>query len=185
MAISLNNSSVKKHPHPSYLGSLLFQLIRLSSLVKPFDVYYYSDILISNLMSAKIMGLLKDFYIVSSLNRLYVSLSISSIKATATLDISGEGIYTGQLRGMTFHGCGTYESYLAGGTSYEGYWKDGVFHGQGTLTFANGSKLVGEFVDGSIHGIGQTICPDGHVTEIDFGDGSIISDDHQGCDHDH
>ncbi len=103
---------------------------------------------------------------------------------TATLDIPGEGIYTGQLRGMTYHGYGTYKSYAVGGTSYEGEWKNGVFHGQGTLSFANGSKLVGEFVDGSIHGIGQTICPDGHITEIDFGDGTVI-DDHQGCDHDH
>ena len=104
---------------------------------------------------------------------------------TATFDIPGEGIYTGQLRGMTFHGYGTYESYAVGGTSYEGEWKNGVFHGQGTLTFANGSKLVGDFVDGSIQGIGQSICPDGHVTEIDFGEGFLISDDHQGCDHDH
>ena len=103
---------------------------------------------------------------------------------TATLDIPGEGIYTGQLRGMTFHGYGTYESYVVGGTSYKGYWKDGAFHGQGTLTFANSSKLVGEFVEGSIHGIGQAICPDGQVTEIEFGEGTFI-EYHQGCDHDH
>ncbi len=103
---------------------------------------------------------------------------------TATLDIPGEGIYTGQLRGMTFHGYGTYESYAVGGTSYEGEWKNGVFHGQGTLNFANGSKLVGEFVDGSISGIGQTICPDGHVTEVNFGEGTQV-DGCSGCDHDH
>ncbi len=103
---------------------------------------------------------------------------------TATLDIPGEGIYTGQLRGMTFHGYGKYESYVVGGTSYEGYWKDGVFYGQGTLTFANGSKLVGEFVDGSIQGVGQSTCPDGHVTEIDFGEGTQV-DGCSGCDHDH
>ncbi|MDZ4132679.1 MAG: hypothetical protein U1E11_06025 [Dethiobacteria bacterium] len=103
---------------------------------------------------------------------------------TATLDIPGEGIYTGQLRGMTFHGYGTYESYVVGGTSYEGEWKNGVFHGQGTLTFANGSKLVGEFVDGSIHGIGRTICPDGHVIEVDFGEGTQV-DGCSGCDHAH
>jgi hypothetical protein len=102
---------------------------------------------------------------------------------TATLDIPGEGIYTGQLRGTIFHGYGKYESYAVGGTSYEGEWQDGVFHGQGTLTFANGSKLVGNFVDGSIQGIGQSICPDGHITEIDLGEGTVI-DNHQGCDHD-
>ncbi len=103
---------------------------------------------------------------------------------TATLDIPGEGIYTGQLRGMTFYGYGKYESYEVGGTSYEGYWKDGVFHGQGTLTFANGSQLVGEFKDGSIHGTGKTICPEGHITEIDFGEGTVIGE-HTDCDHDH
>ncbi len=107
------------------------------------------------------------------------------IPRQGTLDIPGEGIYTGQLRGHTFHGYGTYVSYELKGASYEGEWKNGVFHGQGILTFANGSKLVGEFIDGRIHGIGQTICPDGQVTEIDFGDGTIIGDDHQGCDHDH
>ena len=39
---------------------------------------------------------------------------------TAILDIPGEGIYTGQLRGMTFNDYGTYESYVVGCTSYEG-----------------------------------------------------------------
>lgn len=58
---------------------------------------------------------------------------------------TGEGIYTGQLKGMTFHGYGTYVSYEIGGVSYEGEWKDGVFHGQGMMTFANGATLSGEF----------------------------------------
>ena len=31
------------------------------------------------------------------------------------------------------------------GDSYEGEWKDGKFHGQGTKTFLNGEKYVGEF----------------------------------------
>ncbi len=103
---------------------------------------------------------------------------------TATLEIPGEGIYTGQLRGMTFHGYGKYESYVVGGTSYEGEWENGVFHGQGTLTFANGSKLVGEFKDGNIQGIGKTICPEGHITEADFGE-PIQGGSCSGCGHDH
>ncbi len=108
------------------------------------------------------------------------------IPRQGTLDIPGEGTYSGQLRGYTFHGYGTYTSYEVGGTSYEGEWKNGVFHGQGTLTFANGSQLSGEFkfIDGSIHGIGKTICPEGHITEIDFGE-AIQVDKCSGCGHDH
>jgi hypothetical protein len=83
-----------------------------------------------------------------------------------TLDISGEGVYTGQLRGMTFNGYGTYISYTVGGTSYEGEWRNGVFHGQGTLTFANGSQLSGEFINGTLQGKALSICPDGHALEI-------------------
>jgi hypothetical protein len=90
------------------------------------------------------------------------------IPRQGTLDIPGEGIYNGQLRGHIFHGYGTYTSYVVGGTSYEGEWKDGVFHGQGTLTYANGSKLTGEFRNGSIYGVATIICPSGEFSEYDF-----------------
>ena len=133
------------------------------------------------------MRKLKPFYLVVGSCLIIFFLVIAYwtiIPRNATVEIPGEGVYTGQLRGMTFHGYGTYESYVVGGTSYEGEWRNGVFHGQGTLTFANDSKLVGEFVDGSIHGIGQTICPEGHVTEIDFGEGTKV-EGCSGCDHDH
>lgn len=129
----------------------------------------------------------KPFYIVIGSCLIIFLLVIAYwtiLPRTATLDIPGEGIYTGQLRGMTFHGYGTYESYAVGGTSYEGEWKNGVFHGQGTLTFANGSKLFGEFKDGSIHGIGKTICPEGHVSETDFGEAKQV-DSCSGCGHEH
>ncbi len=103
---------------------------------------------------------------------------------TATIEIPGEGIYTGQLRGMTFHGSGKYVSYVVGGTSYEGEWENGVFHGQGTLTFANGSQLAGEFKDGSIYGTGITICADGHESTVDFGE-PVLGESCSGCGHDH
>ena len=48
-----------------------------------------------------------------------------------TIEFAGEGIYNGNLRGMTFHGYGTWISYELKGTSYEGEWKDGYFHGEG------------------------------------------------------
>ena len=31
------------------------------------------------------------------------------------------------------------------GDKYEGEWKDGELHGQGTLTWSSGEKYVGEF----------------------------------------
>ena len=38
------------------------------------------------------------------------------------------------------------------GGKYEGNWKNGVFHGEGTLIYPNGTKLVGEFNDGAYVG---------------------------------
>ncbi len=108
-----------------------------------------------------------------------------------TLDIPGEGIYSGQLRGHTFHGYGTYTSYVVGGTSYEGEWKDGVFHGHGTLTYANGSQVICQFKDGFLYGEGIAICADGHERTVDFGEPlhaescSGCGHDHSDCDHDH
>jgi len=104
---------------------------------------------------------------------------------TGTLDIPGEGIYTGQLRGMTFHGYGTYTSYEITGASYEGQWKDGVFNGLGKLSFINGSQLVGEFVDGYIQGKGIMVCPEGHAREVNFSELRQLENDHSDCDHEH
>jgi hypothetical protein len=98
-----------------------------------------------------------------------------------TLEIPGEGVYTGQLRGHTFHGYGTYTNYAISGTSYEGEWKNGIFHGQGVLTFANGSQLSGEFVNGNLQGKALSICPDGRSHEIYFAEHEHSAD----CGHDH
>jgi hypothetical protein len=40
------------------------------------------------------------------------------------------------------------------GDEYVGEWKNGKFHGQGTMTFINGIKYVGKFKDGMPHGQG-------------------------------
>lgn len=85
-----------------------------------------------------------------------------------TLEIPGEGMYTGQLKGKTFHGYGTFVSYEIEGISYEGEWKDGVFQGQGTITYNNGSKLTGEFKNGSPNGKVKIVFPDGHTGEVEF-----------------
>ena len=121
---------------------------------------------------------------IASLAFLSVLVYWTVLPRTGTLDIPGEGIYTGQLRGMIFHGYGTYKSYEVGGTSYEGEWEDGVFHGQGTLILADGSKLSGNFVEGIIRGEGKVIYPEGHIRVVDF-DNPFISDIHHDCDQDH
>ena len=35
---------------------------------------------------------------------------------------------------------------------YEGEYKDGVYHGQGTMIYSNRDKYVGEWKDGNEHG---------------------------------
>jgi hypothetical protein len=70
--------------------------------------------------------------------------------------------YVGQLRKGVPHGKGdkvfrSSPSLFGGGfpRGYSGYWKDGVYHGQGTLT-GNGVRYVGEFRSGKKHGRGRT-----------------------------
>ena len=133
------------------------------------------------------MRKLKPIYLVIGSFLIIFLLAIASwtiLPRQGTIDIPGEGIYTGQLRGMTFHGYGKYESYVVSGTSYEGEWENGVYHGYGTLTFANGSQLVGDFNHGHLHGQGKSICPDGNVKIVDFGE-QKHDDDCSGCGHHH
>lgn len=44
------------------------------------------------------------------------------------------------------------------GCRYEGGWKGGRKHGQGTYTYAGGGKYVGDFVDDKRHGQGCYTC---------------------------
>ena len=112
----------------------------------------------------------------------YYITSITILPSTGTIEISGEGVYTGELKGRTFHGQGTWTSEL--GPVYEGQFKDGAFHGQGTMTFPNGSRYIGEFKDGYMHGQGKMVFPDGHVHEGVW-DSDQFQGDHSDCGHDH
>ena len=47
------------------------------------------------------------------------------------------------------------------GDKYAGEWKNGKFHGQGTLTMAHGGKYVGEFKNGRQDGQGTITWVDG------------------------
>ncbi len=53
---------------------------------------------------------------------------------------------------VRWHNC--FGTYAVDGDQYVGEWKDNLFHGQGTYTYANGGKYVGEFKDNLFHGQG-------------------------------
>jgi len=66
-------------------------------------------------------------------------------------------VYVGEWKDDKFHGQGTYT--WADGTKYVGEWKDGKRHGQGTQNFFNGQQYVGEWKDGKAHGQGTYTWP--------------------------
>ena len=45
---------------------------------------------------------------------------------------------------------------------YKGTWKNGLFHGKGTLKYSNGSTYTGEFFEGSKNGNGHYISSEGY-----------------------
>lgn len=53
------------------------------------------------------------------------------------------------------------EEMIADGGRYVGAFRDGKFHGQGTLETSDGKKYVGEFWRGDPHGHGRIHFPDG------------------------
>jgi len=60
-----------------------------------------------------------------------------------------DGKYVGEIKNLKPDGSGTY-TYGKGkweGDKYEGQWKRGNFHGQGTYTRSDGHKFVGEWKD--------------------------------------
>jgi hypothetical protein len=46
-----------------------------------------------------------------------------------------------------------------GGEKYSGEWKEGLFHGSGSLSYDTGLKYQGEFERGSKHGSGILELP--------------------------
>ena len=68
-------------------------------------------------------------------------------------------------------GTHTFEEGEFEGHKYVGEYRDGVFHGQGTYTYANGEKYVGEFRDGEAHGQGTYTWADGDMYVGELRDG--------------
>jgi len=79
---------------------------------------------------------------------------------TAEKDTLG---YVGELRDGKRNGQGTFT--YASGSKYTGEWRDDKKHGQGTFFYDNGAKYVGEFRDGQFHGQGTYTYADGRVKE--------------------
>ena len=73
------------------------------------------------------------------------------------LPMSGD-IYSGEWKDGKYHGQGTIE--YSDGTKYIGKWKEGLPNGQGILTDSGGNKYVGEFEDGKRHGQGTYTMSD-------------------------
>ena len=77
----------------------------------------------------------------------------------------GEERYEGEYRNGFPHGQGVMT--WSNGTRYDGEWLDGLLHGQGVLTWLEvattreGTRYIGEFRDGNLHGPGVVTKPDG------------------------
>jgi len=69
-----------------------------------------------------------------------------------------------------FDNCMTSIEYPSG-DKYEGEFKDGLYHGQGTFTYGNGDKYVGEFKDGLYHGQGTFTFATGDKYEGEYKNG--------------
>jgi len=60
--------------------------------------------------------------------------------------------YEGEFKDGLYHGQGTY--FTANGDTYVGEFKNAKYHGEGTYTFADGRTYVGEFNEDAFHGKG-------------------------------
>jgi len=67
---------------------------------------------------------------------------------------------TGLNKTATWTNCAG-EKVITDGGRYVGAFRDGKFHGQGTLTSSDGRKYVGGFWRGELHGHGTIDFPDG------------------------
>ena len=74
------------------------------------------------------------------------------------------GVYEGNFRNGKRHGQGTLTH--TNGERYEGEWSDGKLHGQGTLTFTDGNVYEGQFSDNNMHGTGTLIFGEQRLQQL-------------------
>uniref|UniRef100_A0AC35F2T7 Uncharacterized protein n=1 Tax=Panagrolaimus sp. PS1159 TaxID=55785 RepID=A0AC35F2T7_9BILA len=63
---------------------------------------------------------------------------------------------------QTRYGIYDYSSthYMYKNCRYEGFWKSGIPHGIGTITYFDGREYKGRFINGNIHGFGEMKIPE-------------------------
>ena len=89
-----------------------------------------------------------------------------------TKEYDDGGVYEGTFRDGKQHGNGTYR--LPNGYVYQGEWVDGEIRGQGRAEFPNGSVYEGEFAAGKPEGRGKIVFADGGTYEGEWVDGKRI-----------
>ena len=82
--------------------------------------------------------------------------------------------YEGGWKDGTYHGQGTMT--YSNGDTYEGEWKDGKHNGQGTYTYSDGSKYEGEWKDGNKYGQSTMTHPDGTVQRGTWKQGTLLAE---------
>mmetsp|Transcript_2777 Transcript_2777/g.6631 ORF Transcript_2777/g.6631 Transcript_2777/m.6631 type:complete len:145 (-) Transcript_2777:111-545(-) len=70
------------------------------------------------------------------------------------LSYTDGAVYDGEFKDGVFHGMGTF-TWAATGESYTGWWEDGQMHGKGRFDYASGGTYVGGFSRGKMHGFGK------------------------------
>ena len=86
------------------------------------------------------------------------------------LDIKLHAIYEGDWKRGEIHGQGTY--YFLGGDKYEGEWRDGKKHGQGAYFFSEGDRFEGSWEYDEVHGKGIYVYPGGERFSGEWKDGN-------------
>ncbi len=84
---------------------------------------------------------------------------------------SAGGKYDGEFKDGKPHGQGSYS--WSSGQKYDGEFKAGKKYGQGTLTWPDGRKYVGEFKDDKEDGHGTLTWPDGRKYVGEYRDGKV------------
>jgi len=78
--------------------------------------------------------------------------------------IAGDGHYSGELLDGKPFGMGT-ATWPQQGHTYQGEWRNGVMHGQGTATYLNGDRYDGEWANGKRSGLGRYAHGSGDIYE--------------------
>jgi hypothetical protein len=73
------------------------------------------------------------------------------MSANPTKKVGGKNHYRGQMKNGMAHGSGKIT--FAEGNEYKGEWENGKMHGNGIMKFANGDVYEGEWENGKEHAV--------------------------------